>query len=106
MPKVTYISSSGEEKTFELPLGSTVMEGGVRNDIRGIVAECGGSCMCATCHVYVAENYIDRLPAITETENEMLDNTKSPRKSNSRLSCQLRINSQLDGLTVHLPPEQ
>ena len=106
MIKVTYISSAGEKQTLELKNGMTIMEGAVQNDVRGIVAECGGSCMCATCHVYVDNEFLDLLPEMSQTESEMLDNTKSQRKSNSRLGCQLRVNSKFDGMIVHLPEEQ
>ncbi len=106
MPKVTYISSTGEKRTLDLKIGMTIMEGAVQNDVKGIVAECGGSCMCATCHVHVEEKYLDKLPEISDTESEMLDNTKSGRKSNSRLGCQLRVNSKFDGMTIHIPEEQ
>ena len=89
-----------------VPIGSSVMEGAVNNSVDGIVAECGGACMCATCHVYVDEAFLDKLVPIAEEENEMLNNTFSPRKPNSRLSCQIPVTEALEGLTVTTPPAQ
>ncbi|KAB7727630.1 2Fe-2S iron-sulfur cluster binding domain-containing protein [Rudanella paleaurantiibacter] len=106
MPKVTYIETSGKEHLVDLPLGATLMEGAVQNDVKGIVAECGGSCMCATCHVYVDDAFLDRLPDMEEEENEMLDGASAERRANSRLGCQVRISNQLDGLIVRIPDKQ
>lgn len=106
MPKVTYIEPDGNEATFDLKVGQSVMEGGVRNGIESIVAECGGSCMCATCHVYVDEAFVGKLEAPDETEQEMLENTASERKPNSRLSCQIKVTDDLDGLIVRTPESQ
>ena len=89
-----------------VPIGSSVMEGAVNNGVDGIVAECGGACMCATCHVYVDEAFLDKLEPIAEDEQEMLNNTFSERKPNSRLSCQLKVTEELDGLSVKTPPAQ
>jgi 2Fe-2S ferredoxin len=82
------------------------MEGAVQNGVDGILAECGGSCMCATCHVYVDEAWLPRLNPIEEEEEEMLGSTAAKRKANSRLSCQIRVTAELDGLVVNLPPKQ
>ena len=87
MPKVTYISHTGESTTIEVTVGTSVMENAVRNGIDGIVAECGGACMCATCHVYVDPAFLDRLPEIGEEQEAMLGSTFAERKPNSRLSC-------------------
>lgn len=106
MPKVTYIETTGKEHTYDLPLGATIMEGAVQNGVKGIIAECGGSCMCATCHVYVEEAFLDLLPDIEEEEDEMLEGTEAPRLSNSRLGCQVRISKKLDGLIVRIPETQ
>src|ERR1700733_10038670 len=103
MPKVTYVSHSGREMTVDVPVGQSVMQAAVANGIEPIVAECGGSCMCATCHVYVSENQLDVLPPITPSEDAMLDATASERRPNSRLSCQLIMNERMDGLIVNLP---
>jgi len=106
MPKITYISHTGASRTVEVPVGDTVMEGAVQNGIDGIVAECGGNCQCATCHVYVEEKFSSVLPPMAEDENAMLETTASPRKSNSRLSCQLHVKPEFEGLVVHTPPTQ
>ena len=106
MPKVTYIDFDGNEFEIDLPVGHSLVEGAVQHDIEGIVAECGGSCMCATCHCYVDESFADKLPEITEEEDEMLEETVSERKSNSRLGCQIRMTPELEGMKVNLPEEQ
>jgi 2Fe-2S ferredoxin len=106
MPKITYISDAGVSRTIDVPVGDTVMEGAVQNGVDGIVAECGGNCQCATCHVYVEEKFLPRLKPIAEDEDAMLETTASPRKSNSRLSCQLHVTAEFDGLVVHTPPTQ
>jgi 2Fe-2S ferredoxin len=103
---ITYISHSGDTHTIAVPIGDSVMEGAVKNGIDGIVAECGGSCMCATCHVYVEPEFLDRLNPMDETEAEMLNATVAERKSNSRLSCQLSVTKALDGLVVRMPETQ
>jgi 2Fe-2S ferredoxin len=103
---VTFISHTGETKTISSPPGHSVMEVGTSNGIDGIVAECGGSCMCATCHVYVDEAFLPLLEPIMENEEEMLDNTAAPRMPNSRLSCQIQLTEKLDGLIVTTPEMQ
>lgn len=103
---ITYVSDSGAESRIDVPIGDSVMEGAIKNGVDGIVAECGGACMCATCHVYVDPGWLEKLPAMQEDENAMLDSTASPRKPNSRLSCQLRVSKELDGLKVTTPPTQ
>lgn len=105
MSKITYVASDGTETTIDAEAMS-VMQAAVINDVDGIVAECGGSLMCATCHVYVADPWIDKLPPRTDLEDTMLDSTACPRAHNSRLSCQLQITDALDGLVVRLPEEQ
>src|SRR6202050_2552412 len=92
---VTYISYRGVESRIDVPVGDSVMEGAIKNSVDGIVAECGGACMCGTCHVYVDEAWLAKLPPIAEDENAMLDSTASPRLANSRLSCQLRVTMEL-----------
>jgi ferredoxin, 2Fe-2S len=106
MPKVTYIAHTGESTTIDVPAGYSVMEGAVRNGVEGIVAECGGACMCATCHVYVDVAFLDRLPPIGEEQEEMLNATAAERKPNSRLSCQIPAIPELDGLIVRMPERQ
>lgn len=106
MPKATYIETTGKELTFDLPLGATLMEGAVQNGVKGIVAECGGSCMCATCHIYVDEAFLELLPDMEEEEAEMLEGANAPRQDNSRLSCQVRISKKLEGIIVRIPDMQ
>mgnify|MGYP001222265785 FL=1 len=105
MPKITYIESSGNKKTIDVPNGLTVMEGAIQNNVPGIDADCGGGMACATCHVYVSDEWTDKLPKIEDGEQDMLDMAFEPKK-NSRLSCQLVITDELDGLIVNLPEKQ
>src|SRR5437868_6707841 len=103
MPRVTYIAQDGKETTLDIAVGTSVMQAAVFNGVDGIVAECGGSCMCATCHVYVQEDQLAKTPPMQPDEDAMLEGTASPRKPNSRLSCQLVVSPEMDGLVVHLP---
>ena len=105
MPKITYIEHSGKSHTVEVPSDLSVMEGATQNNIPGIDADCGGACACATCHVYVDEKWFDKLPKKIESEQDMLDMAFEPNKF-SRLSCQLIITDDLDGLVVKLPSKQ
>jgi 2Fe-2S ferredoxin len=106
MPRVTYMHVDGTRTTLEVAVGTSLMQAAVANAVDGIVAECGGSAMCATCHVYVDETQVSVLKPIAEVEDAMLDSTACPRKSNSRLSCQLIATADMDGLVVHLPEAQ
>jgi 2Fe-2S ferredoxin len=106
MPKITYISHQGDIYEIDVPVGDSVMEGAIRNGIDGIVAECGGSCLCATCHVYVDEKFLPLLDPIGEEQDAMLDSTAAERKPNSRLSCQIQVREELDGLIVRMPETQ
>ena len=105
MPKITYIEDSGKLHTIEVSNGLSVMEGAVQNDIPGIDADCGGGMACATCHVYVNEDWFDRLTQKEDGEEDMLDMAFEPKK-NSRLSCQIIVSDELDGLTVNIPSKQ
>ena len=105
MPKITYKDYQGNSKTIEADNGLTVMEGAIQNDIPGIDADCGGSMACATCHVYVEEKWLNKIPEAEEAEVDMIDMAFEPKK-NSRLSCQLIITNELDGLTVLTPKKQ
>ena len=105
MPKITYTDDKGISKTIEVEKGLTVMEGAIQNNIPGIDADCGGSMACATCHVYVEEKWLDKLPKPEEGEVDMIDMAYEPKK-NSRLSCQLIISEDLDGLVVTTPAKQ
>ena len=106
MPRVTYKSQDGKETTLDIDVGTSVMQAAVFNGLDGIVAECGGSCMCATCHVYVREDQLNLCPPLETDEDAMLEGTASPRLANSRLSCQLVVSEQMDGLVVTLPETQ
>jgi 2Fe-2S ferredoxin len=101
MPKVTYITTDGERHEVTLENGYSVMEGAINNNIEGIVAECGGACACATCHSYIDEAWLERLPAMDDMEDSMLD-AAYDRRQNSRLTCQIEMNDALDGLIVHV----
>ena len=106
MPTINYILKDGTSRGVDAKPGSSVMENAIRGNIRGIDAECGGCCSCATCHVYVDEAFFDRLPPPDEMENELLDGVASERRPTSRLSCQLSVTAELDGLTVRVPETQ
>ena len=105
MAKITYIEHNGKSHTIDVKNGLTVMEGAVQNDIPGIDADCGGSMACATCHVYVKEEWFNKLPKKEDGEEDMLDMAFEPKK-NSRLSCQIMVSDQLEGLVVNLPEKQ
>ena len=105
MPKITYISHEDKKSVVEVPIGLSVMEGALQNNIEGIDADCGGSMACATCHVYVPENWFGKLEKMQDAEQDMLDMAYEPKK-NSRLSCQIVISDQLDGLEVTTPIKQ
>ena len=105
MPKITYIEDNGKSHTHEVSNGLTVMEGAVQNNVPGIDADCGGSCACATCHVYVDEKWFNKLSNKESAEEDMLDMAFEP-KSSSRLSCQLTVSDELDGLVVNMPSKQ
>ena len=104
MPKITFISPDGESQTFEAERGTSVMQVAVSNGLDGILAECGGSAMCATCHVYVDPECLGALPAPDAVEDEMLNATAAERRCNSRLSCQLTVRDA--DLVVRLPETQ
>lgn len=105
MVKITFVDAAGQARTVDADEGSTVMEAAIRNDIPGIDAECGGACSCATCHVYVDEAFLDKLPKAEPMEEDMLDFAFDVR-TNSRLSCQIKITAAIDGLVVTTPEEQ
>jgi 2Fe-2S ferredoxin len=105
MPKITYIEYNGKEHIVDVPIGLSVMEGAVQNDIPGIDADCGGGMACATCHVYVKEEWFNKLPKKEDGEEDMLDMAYEPNKF-SRLSCQIIVSNELDGLAVSIPSKQ
>lgn len=106
MPSIKFIDADGNEKTVDAKSGMSVMRAAIENDVDGIEAECGGGCMCATCHVFVEESWADKLSAPLPEENDMLDETATERTSQSRLSCQIMITDEMDGLVVKLPLTQ
>ena len=105
MPKITYIDSSGNKKTIEITKGLTLMEGAIQNKIPEIDADCGGGMACATCHVYVKEEWLNKLNKSEDAEQDMIDMVFEPKK-NSRLSCQIVVSDEIDGLVVTTPPNQ
>ena len=105
MPKITFVDSDGESRTVDAEIGATVMETAIRNDIPGILASCGGACACATCHVYVDDAWWEMLSQRSDDEEDMLDTAHDVRPT-SRLSCQIKVVEELDGLRVQTPEKQ
>jgi 2Fe-2S ferredoxin len=105
MPKITYIEHDGTSRTVEAEVGATVMETAIRNRVPGIVAECGGACSCATCHVHVDEAWQEKVGPPSPMEEDMLDFAFDVRPS-SRLSCQIKVTDEIDGLVVNTPERQ
>ena len=105
MPKITYNTHDNQSHTINVQNGLTVMEGAIQNDIPGIDADCGGGMSCATGHVYVNEEWLDKLPEKEDGEEDMLDMAFEP-KTNSRLSCQIVVSDEIDGLEVSIPSKQ
>tara|TARA_B100001059_G_C17267192_1_gene301865 strand:- start:142 stop:462 length:321 start_codon:yes stop_codon:yes gene_type:complete len=105
MTKITYKNINGGSKTIEVENGLSVMEGAIQNDVPGIDADCGGSMACATCHVYVDEKWFNKLPKAEEAEVDMIDMAYEPKK-NSRLSCQIIVSDELEGLIITTPEKQ
>jgi 2Fe-2S ferredoxin len=99
MPKVNFVDLAGVRREVDVEVGNTLMEAAIDNDIAGIEAECGGACACATCHAYVDENWIAQLPEMDDMEDAMLDSALD-RKSNSRLTCQITMTDEYDGIEV------
>lgn len=106
MSTITYVSHDGQTRAVEASDGISVMQAALSNGISGIEADCGGAASCATCHVYVDQEWLERVGGPGEDESDMLDCTASERRANSRLSCQIEISPKLDGLVVHLPESQ
>ena len=105
MPKITYIEHNGKSHVVEVPNELSIMEGALQNNIPGIDADCGGSCACATCHVYVDEKWFGNLSKKEDAEQDMLDMAFEPNKF-SRLACQITTTNELDGLVVKVPSKQ
>lgn len=106
MPTIHFILKDGSTRSVDAKSGASVMETAIHNNVRGIDAECGGCCSCATCHVYVADDDIARLPAPDAMEDELLDGVAAERRPGSRLGCQIVLGPELDGLTVRVPETQ
>ena len=106
MAKITYVEFNGTEHVVDVPNGLTVMEGARDNGIPGIEADCGGACACSTCHVYVAPEWVGRIPAKEAMEEDMLDFAYQPDAERSRLTCQIKVTDALDGLKVFMPEKQ
>src|SRR5258707_10005945 len=106
MATITFIRPDIRSERVEADIGESAMLAATKHGLDGIVAECGGNAMCATCHVYVDDRWIDRLGAVSDEEDALLDGTASERQPNSRLSCQIRITPELDGLVLRLPERQ
>ena len=105
MAKITYIQFDGTENVIDVKPGLTVMEGAVKNNVRGIDADCGGACACATCHVYVDQAWLDKTGSQSAMEESMLDFAENV-EPNSRLSCQIKVGDELEGLVVRMPESQ
>ncbi|MEC7099734.1 MAG: 2Fe-2S iron-sulfur cluster-binding protein [Pseudomonadota bacterium] len=105
MVKITFKDFNGSKSTIDVEKGLSVMEGAIQNDIPGIDADCGGSMACATCHVYVEDKWLDKIPKAEEAEIDMIDMAFEPKK-NSRLSCQIIVTEELNGLEVTTPEKQ
>ncbi|YCK79851.1 2Fe-2S iron-sulfur cluster-binding protein (plasmid) [Arthrobacter sp. D3-18] len=106
MGKITFHHSSGAVDVLDVQPGTTVMRAAVTNGVAGIVGECGGQAMCATCHIYVREQYLDSLPSVSVDEDEMLDCTTAQRVDRSRLGCQLTIGDGIEEIEVDVPESQ
>ncbi|MEM9437053.1 MAG: 2Fe-2S iron-sulfur cluster-binding protein [Pseudomonadota bacterium] len=106
MAKIVYVEPSGTQHEVDVPAGRTLMEGARQGNVPGIDADCGGACACSTCHVYVDGAWVERLPPADELEEDMLDFAYAPEPGRSRLTCQITVTDELDGLKVELPERQ
>ena len=106
MAKITYIEHNGTQHVVEVAEGLTVMEGARDNNIPGIEGDCGGACACSTCHVYIDAGWVEKLPAKEAMEEDMLDFAFEPDEVRSRLTCQLKVTAEVDGLVVNMPEKQ
>ena len=106
MPAISFIQPNGETTHVEANDGESAMQAATRSGLDGILAECGGNAMCATCHVYVDDAWLGRLPAMVDDEDALLDGTADARRANSRLSCQIKLDAELDGIVLRLPERQ
>ena len=106
MPKVVYVGDAGQEHAVDAALGESVMAAAVKNGVPGIIGECGGNASCATCHVWVREEFLPVVGEPAEMEEDLLEMAVTERRDGSRLSCQIPVSPELDGLTVDVPPQQ
>jgi ferredoxin, 2Fe-2S len=106
MPIVTYVSPSGISRKIDVPSGMSVMQAALNHKVEGILGECGGNCMCATCHVYVDVSFLSRIHRVTDNEKFMLSIAAEGPETNSRLSCQIKMTEELDGIVIRLPAKQ
>ncbi|MBD1551520.1 2Fe-2S iron-sulfur cluster-binding protein [Pseudomonas typographi] len=106
MPNAIFVLPDGQRESVEVANGTHLMRAAVNHGIHAIVGDCGGSAACATCHVYVQEPWLQRLPAPSATEDQLLEATASPRQPNSRLSCQIQMSDALDGIIIDVAPTQ
>ena len=106
MPRVIYVSSDGIFRKVDVPPGMSVMQAALNHKVVGILGECGGNCMCATCHVYVDAPFLNRIPPLTDNEKFMLSIAAEGPETSSRLSCQIKMTEELDGIVVRLPRKQ
>ncbi len=106
MPDITYVQPDGTRETLDVAVGNTIMLAATSHGLEGIVGECGGNAMCATCHVFVEPDQLDLLPPMTDDEDALLDGTAIERQPNSRLSCQIHVTPALEGFVVHIPERQ
>lgn len=106
MPTIVFVDATGKETRVDAKPGASAMIAALGSGVEPLEAECGGACMCATCHVYVDEAWVDKLPKIQVMEEDMLADTACERRANSRLSCQIEVSEDLDGLVLHLPEAQ
>lgn len=106
MPSITYVNADGIRHEVTVPVGDSIMNGALNNAIRGLMAECGGCCACATCHVYVEDGPQHGVPPIADFEDEMLEGVAAPRLPESRLACQIVVEPAMDGLVIRIPERQ
>jgi ferredoxin, 2Fe-2S len=106
MPKIIYVQRNGVRKEAEAAVGTSLMQAAILNGVDGIIGECGGSAMCATCHIYVDPEFAAAVPPLSQIEDDLLDSTAAERQPNSRLGCQISIAASLDGIVVHVPERQ
>ena len=106
MPTIIYIDHEGNERQIEAKNGESVMETAIKNSVPGIDADCGGACACSTCHVYLHPDWVEKVPAKDDMEEDMLDFAYEPDPARSRLTCQIKVTDELDGLVVQMPEKQ